>query len=135
MQMDAAALNAFLAVEFPQLDGAFTVLDADEAGLVARLRVTQAHLRPGGTVSGPSMFALADVAVYCVLLSRIGPVRSSGLPSIAATRPTPQASDSRSGRSSPSSASRRRAACSGRRMSAGWCMGRIPSGVRRWLGR
>ena len=74
LQMDAAALNAFLAREFPQLEGAFTVLDANEAGLTARLHVTEANLRPGGTVSGPSMFALADVAVYCVLLSRIGPV-------------------------------------------------------------
>ena len=74
LQMDAAALNAFLAREFPQLEGALTVLDANEAGLTARLHVTEANLRPGGTVSGPSMFALADVAVYCVLLSRIGPV-------------------------------------------------------------
>ena len=74
LQMDAAALNAFLAREFPQLEGAFTVLDANEACLTARLHVTEANLRPGGTVSGPSMFALADVAVYCVLLSRIGPV-------------------------------------------------------------
>ena len=37
LQMDAAALNAFLAREFPQLEGAFTVLDANEAGLTARL--------------------------------------------------------------------------------------------------
>ncbi|MBA4492697.1 PaaI family thioesterase [Paracoccus sp. S1E-3] len=74
LQMDAAALNVFLAREFPQLGGAFTVLEAGEAGLIARLSVTEAHLRPGGTVSGPSMFALADVAVYCALLSRIGPV-------------------------------------------------------------
>lgn len=74
LQMDAAALNAFLAAEFPQLRSDFTVLDATEQLLVARLHVTDAHLRPGGTVSGPSMFALADVAVYCALLSRIGPV-------------------------------------------------------------
>ncbi|NHF73792.1 PaaI family thioesterase [Paracoccus xiamenensis] len=74
LQMDAEALNAFLAVEFPQLEGAFTVIEVNEDRLVARLRVTDAHLRPGGTVSGPSMFALADVAIYCVVLSRIGPV-------------------------------------------------------------
>jgi uncharacterized protein (TIGR00369 family) len=30
-------------------------------------------LRPGGTVSGPSIFALADVAVYLALLAMIGP--------------------------------------------------------------
>jgi uncharacterized protein (TIGR00369 family) len=32
------------------------------------------NLRPGGTVSGPSMFALADLAVYFAILRRIGPV-------------------------------------------------------------
>jgi acyl-coenzyme A thioesterase PaaI-like protein len=31
-------------------------------------------LRPGGTISGPSMFALADVALYVAILAQIGPV-------------------------------------------------------------
>ena len=31
-------------------------------------------LRPGGTVSGPTLMALADFAMYVVLLSAIGPV-------------------------------------------------------------
>ena len=74
LQMDVAALNAFLGREFPQLTGQFAVEVAEEDRLIARLRVTEAHLRPGGTVSGPSMFALADVAVYCAVLSHIGPV-------------------------------------------------------------
>ena len=74
LQMDAAALNAFLAREFPQLEGAFTVLDANEAGLTARLHVTEANLRPGGTVSGPTLFALADVSAYIALIAHIGPV-------------------------------------------------------------
>ena len=72
--MDAAALNAFLETEFPQVAGDYTVDALSEDGLVARLRVGQGHLRPGGTVSGPSMFALADLAVYCAILSRIGPI-------------------------------------------------------------
>lgn len=42
--------------------------------LIARLHVDDRHLRPGGTVSGPTMFGLADVAVYTAILSRIGPV-------------------------------------------------------------
>ena len=36
--------------------------------------VGEANLRPGGTVSGPAIFAMADVAVYLAILSRIGPV-------------------------------------------------------------
>ena len=74
MQMDKAALAAFLDTEFAQLAGQFAVEQADETRLVLRLRVEEMHLRPGGTVSGPSMFGLADVAIYLAILSRIGPV-------------------------------------------------------------
>ncbi|MBY8975547.1 PaaI family thioesterase [Rhodobacteraceae bacterium NNCM2] len=40
----------------------------------ARLRmpVDDSHLRPGGTVSGPSMFTLADCAFYVAVLAMIG---------------------------------------------------------------
>lgn len=72
--MDVDAMNAFLAREFPQIDGQFRVERVDADGITARLLVNDSHLRPGGTVSGPSMFALADVAIYCAVLSRIGPV-------------------------------------------------------------
>lgn len=72
--MDAEALNAFLAAEFPQVADSYRVERVDGDLLTARLSVGTAHLRPGGTVSGPSMFALADLAVYCAILSRIGPV-------------------------------------------------------------
>ncbi|MFC3168383.1 PaaI family thioesterase [Paracoccus fontiphilus] len=72
--MDAQALNAFLASDFPQVAGSVSVELVARDRLVARLRVDEGHLRPGGTVGGPSIFALADVAIYCAILSRIGPV-------------------------------------------------------------
>ncbi|MDZ4277094.1 PaaI family thioesterase [Cypionkella sp.] len=72
--MDAAALQGFLAQEFAQVVEDFVVERADEAGVCLRLRVQDKHLRPGGTVSGPAMFGLADVAMYLAILSRIGPV-------------------------------------------------------------
>ncbi len=72
--MDAAALEAFLAAEFGQVAADFAVDAVTAAGIDLRLRVAERHLRPGGTVSGPSMFALADVGVYLAVLSRIGPV-------------------------------------------------------------
>ena len=34
----------------------------------------ESQLRPGGTISGPSMMTLADVALYIAVLSAIGPV-------------------------------------------------------------
>ena len=72
--MDAQALNAFLAADFPQVADSVSVQAVAPDRLVARLRVDDRHLRPGGTVGGPSIFALADVAIYCAILSRIGPV-------------------------------------------------------------
>ncbi|RUS63113.1 PaaI family thioesterase [Pseudorhodobacter sp. E13] len=72
--MDQAALTAFLAREFMQVAEDFTVTHVDDDMLEVRLNVDARHLRPGGTVSGPSMFALADVAMYLAILARIGPV-------------------------------------------------------------
>lgn len=72
--MDAAALTAFLKRDFGQVAEDFAVERADEAGVALRLRVSEKHLRPGGTVSGPTIFALADVAMYLAILARIGPV-------------------------------------------------------------
>ncbi|HRK43722.1 MAG TPA: PaaI family thioesterase [Gemmobacter sp.] len=71
--MNAAELQAFLGQEFPQVAGDFVVEAAGEE-CVIRLLVAEQHLRPGGTVSGPSMFALADVAIYLAILHRLGPV-------------------------------------------------------------
>jgi len=74
LKMDRAALTAFLARDFGQVAGDFVVDHAGNEGVTLRLRVAERHLRPGGTVSGPSMFGLADVALYLAILSRLGPV-------------------------------------------------------------
>ena len=73
-QMDVAALNAFTARDFAQVADDFVIEALTVDGIEVRLKVATRHLRPGGTVSGPSIFALADVAVYLAILSRIGPV-------------------------------------------------------------
>ncbi len=74
MVMTEAELAAFLARDFPQVRDDFAVERLTGDGIVMRLKVAERHLRPGGTVSGPSIFALADVAVYLAILARIGPV-------------------------------------------------------------
>jgi uncharacterized protein (TIGR00369 family) len=71
--MDRAALHAFLEEHFLQVKGEFTVERLTEDGIVVRLNVGERHLRPGGTVSGPSMFGLADVSAYLATLAKIGP--------------------------------------------------------------
>ncbi|WP_235962639.1 PaaI family thioesterase [Jannaschia marina] len=74
LKMDAAALGQFLSAEFLQVAEDFSLERVEEDGLTVRLNVSAKHLRPGGTVSGPSMFGLADVGVYLAILSRVGPV-------------------------------------------------------------
>jgi uncharacterized protein (TIGR00369 family) len=71
--MDREALQAFLSEAFPQVASDFTVEDVRPMELVMRLHVAEKNLRPGGTVSGPAMFSLADVSVYLAILAMIGP--------------------------------------------------------------
>ncbi len=74
IKMDSEALTAFLKSDFPQVGEAFQIEKVAPMSLTVRMTPEEAHLRPGGTVSGPSMFALADVGVYLAILSMIGPV-------------------------------------------------------------
>ena len=70
-------LTAFLDQEFPQMHAGGRTYHVEEVGpLSARMRMDyhERHLRPGGTLSGPSMMALADLALYAAILAHIGPV-------------------------------------------------------------
>lgn len=72
--MDFAALQVFLQDHFPQGEQYGQLERVGDGWAELRLAVGDDHLRPGGTVSGPTMMGLADVALYAALLSRIGPV-------------------------------------------------------------
>ncbi|WP_417682040.1 PaaI family thioesterase [Roseibium sp.] len=75
--MSVEEISEFLDREFPQIHagGRVYAIDAIFPGeAVVRLSANEMHLRPGGTVSGPSMMALADLAAYVVILAHIGPV-------------------------------------------------------------
>jgi uncharacterized protein (TIGR00369 family) len=75
-KMSMAELEKFLHAEFPQAfsGGDISIESADGASCLLRQRYSDQMLRPGGTVSGPTLMALADFAMYVVLLSAIGPV-------------------------------------------------------------
>ena len=75
-KMSVAELETFLHREFPQAfsSGDITIESADGANALLRQVYSERMLRPGGTVSGPTLMALADFAMYVVLLSAIGPV-------------------------------------------------------------
>jgi uncharacterized protein (TIGR00369 family) len=67
-----AYLRAVFPQHFPASGGSMEVaaLGADAARL--RMRAGPAELRPGGTVSGPAIFALADCAFYVAVLAALG---------------------------------------------------------------
>jgi len=75
-KMSVAELERFLHDEFPQAfkEGDITIESADGSTCLLRQRYSDQMLRPGGTVSGPTLMALADFAMYVVLLSAIGPI-------------------------------------------------------------
>src|SRR6056297_3511278 len=73
LKMTADESSAYLDEVFPQVAGHFQIEALDEMRIRVRLNVSDAHLRPGGTVSGPSIFALTDCAVYMAVLAMVGP--------------------------------------------------------------
>jgi uncharacterized protein (TIGR00369 family) len=74
--MDAGQVNELLKTVYPQLNeemNAYETLDVFPGGCVVRLNATEKHLRPGNTVSGPSLFTLADIGGYVCVLTHAGP--------------------------------------------------------------
>jgi uncharacterized protein (TIGR00369 family) len=70
-------METFLRAEFPQVWNAESGLAIEEiwrGGVRLRQACRAAFIRPGGTISGPTMMALADVAMYLAVLTAIGPV-------------------------------------------------------------
>jgi len=72
--MDKPALEAFLAREFTEVGDVLSVETVTDDAVTLRLTPDARHVRPGGTLSGPTMFLLADVALYFAILAKIGPV-------------------------------------------------------------
>ena len=75
--LDRAQIDAFLRREFPELyihGDLFSVLEIGAGTSRVRLEYHPSQLRPGGTISGPAMMQLADVAIWVALLGAIGEV-------------------------------------------------------------
>jgi len=73
--MSAEELEQFLYSHFPDsAHRAFKVERVDDMFARVRLTFDKRHLRPGGTISGPSLMMLTDTTMYMALLGMIGPV-------------------------------------------------------------
>ena len=73
MAMTPTELDAFLAAAFPSLDLPYRVTRSDDDGVELRQAFGEHQLRPGGTLSGPTLMSLADTVAYVAVVARIGP--------------------------------------------------------------
>ena len=72
IRMDRDQLNGFLRSSFSDDPG--EVIELSDRHALMRLHTSDRHLRPGGTISGPTMMGLADAAMYALVLANLGPV-------------------------------------------------------------
>jgi uncharacterized protein (TIGR00369 family) len=75
--MTLAETRDFLDREFPQMHAGGRAYHLEAVGpLTARMRLERQErfLRPGNTVSGPAMMALADYGLYAAILANLGPI-------------------------------------------------------------
>jgi uncharacterized protein (TIGR00369 family) len=75
--LNADQVSAYLDQEFPQIGIGrnFSIEAVGPLSARVRLHYRADHLRPGGTISGPTLFALADVALYVAILAQLGRVK------------------------------------------------------------
>src|ERR1051325_10837130 len=75
--LSALQVTELLDREFAQLTSrgsANVIEDAWHGGCRVRRMFNEKSLRPGGTISGPTMMGLTDFAMYVAVLASIGPV-------------------------------------------------------------
>ena len=73
-RLTAAELEAFLQAAFPHAKMTLEVEEVTERGVRIRQPFDPAQIRPGGTISGPTLMTLADTAMYLAVVAAIGPV-------------------------------------------------------------
>jgi len=73
--MTAGEVEAYVHEVFSEADVYnWHVQEVRPGGISVTLKTGPGDIRPGGTVSGPTMFALADITAYLLTLSHIGKV-------------------------------------------------------------
>jgi uncharacterized protein (TIGR00369 family) len=73
-KMTADEIQDFMQKFFPQARMPIEIEELRDDFLRMRVSVTDRHIRPGGTVSGPALMTIADTAMYYLVLGMIGPV-------------------------------------------------------------
>lgn len=75
MKMTAAEVNDFIHSTIPMFKTAGCRVDTVAEGCITvRQPYDEGTLRAGGSISGPTMMALADTAMYALILASLGPI-------------------------------------------------------------
>jgi uncharacterized protein (TIGR00369 family) len=72
LRLDAAQITEFLNEVFPGAMDRFVIEELAPMRARVRMMYSEFQLRPGGTISGPSLMTLADTATWIALLAMIG---------------------------------------------------------------
>jgi uncharacterized protein (TIGR00369 family) len=72
-RMTAADIDRFLAEHFAGAHGWARIDELTDDLARVRVPYSDKYLRPGGTMSGPTLMTLADTATYFLVLARVGP--------------------------------------------------------------
>jgi uncharacterized protein (TIGR00369 family) len=74
--LDAERVEALMAVRFPQIQsgGRFVIEEVGSRSARVRLKADLRNTRPGGTISGPAIFTLADYSIYVAIIGALGEV-------------------------------------------------------------
>ncbi len=67
-------LETLLEQHFPESNRRWTITSLGERDLTLRMAFRPELVRAGGTISGPTMMALADTAAYFLSLAHAGPL-------------------------------------------------------------
>ena len=65
-------MTKYLEEIFPQVKGRYRILKLDSSSVEVQLLAAESNLRPGNTISGPTMFELADISFYVAVMAFTG---------------------------------------------------------------
>ena len=71
LQFSISELSSYLDEVFPQVVNRYRIVDLQQGYARVIHNMKQENLRPGGTVSGPTIFSLVGIGMYILLLAQI----------------------------------------------------------------
>ena len=72
LQFSISELSSYLDEVFPQVVNQYKILTLEPGYAKIVQNISSENLRPGGTVSGPTIFSLVDIGMYILLFAHIG---------------------------------------------------------------